>query len=158
MTISKDKLVTLDYRLTDTEGNLLNADEEELIYLHGGYGHVFEKVEAALEGKGVGDAVHVTLEPGDAFGEYDGSLVVEEALSELPEDLHVGMEIDGYMEENPDDVVIYTVREINGNEALLDGNHPLAGLSLVFDGTVEDVQEIGEEAIQEILEHEHHHH
>lgn len=157
MTITKDKLVSLDYRLTDSEGNLLNPDEKELIYLHGGYGQVFQKVEEALEGKKVGDSVRVPLSPAEAFGEYDEELVIEESLSELPEELAVGMEIDGYMEESPDDVIIYTVTEIRGDRAVLDGNHPLAGKSLVFEGTVEEIQEISEEAVREILEHHHHH-
>jgi FKBP-type peptidyl-prolyl cis-trans isomerase SlyD len=157
MTITKDTLVSLDYRLTDAEGNLLNPDEEELIYLHGGYGQIFKKVEEALEGKSVGDSVRVVLSPAEAFGDYDEALVVEESLSELPEELAVGMEIDGYTEESPDDVVIYTVAEIRGDTAVLDGNHPLAGKSLVFEGTVEEIQELDEEAVREILEHEHHH-
>lgn len=157
MTITDNALVTLDYRLTDTEGNLINPDQEPLIYLHGGHGHLFKKVEEILEGKSVGDTFHVTLTPGEAFGDYDAELVVEEPLSELPEDIAVGMEIDGYMEGSPDDVVIYTVTEVHENHAVLDGNHPMAGKSLIFEGTVQDVQEISEEVIREILEHHHDH-
>jgi FKBP-type peptidyl-prolyl cis-trans isomerase SlyD len=157
MTITKNALVTLDYRLTTTDGECLNPDEEPLIYLHGGHGQLFAKVEAALEGKQPGDTVRVELMPEEAFGAYDEELVVEEALSELPEDIFVGMEVDGYMEENPDDVIIYTVTEVRDDTAVLNGNHPMAGMSLVFEGTVQDVQEIGEDAVREILEHEHHH-
>lgn len=157
MTITKNVLVTLDYRLTNSGGELLNPDQEPLVYLHGGHGHIFKKVEEALEGKSIGENVHVTLSPAEAFGVYDEELVVEEPLTELPDELFVGMEIDGYMEESPDDVIIYTVREIHDDSALLDGNHPMSGESLIFDGTVEDIQVISDEAIQEILEHHHHH-
>ncbi len=157
MTITENALVSLDYRLTDTEGNLLNPDQEPLIYLHGGHGHLFRKVEEALEGKSVGETFHVTLSPGEAFGDYDKELVVEEPLSELPDEITVGMEIDGYMEESPDDVIIYTVTELHEEYAVLDGNHPMAGMSLIFEGTVQDVQELSEEAIREILEHHHDH-
>jgi FKBP-type peptidyl-prolyl cis-trans isomerase SlyD len=157
MTITKDTLVSLDYRLTDAKGNLLNPDEEELIYLHGGYGQVFAKVEEALEGKRVGDSVRVPLAPAEAFGEHDEALVVEESLSELPDDIFVGMEVDGYMEENPDDVVIYTVTEVRDGSAVLDGNHPLAGMSLVFEGTVQEVQALDADAVREIMAHHHHH-
>lgn len=158
MPITKNTLVSLEYTLSDSEGIRLNPDNEPLIYLHGGYGLVFAKVEEALEGKGTGDSVRVELSPAEAFGEFDGELVVEEALSELPEDLAVGMEIDGYIEESPEDVIIYTVKEIRGDTAVLDGNHPLAGRSLVFEGTVRETQELDEEAVREILEHQHHHH
>jgi len=157
MAITKNSLVTLDYRLTSPEGELLYA-EDDLMYLHGGYEQIFEKVEAALEGKAVGDTVSVPLSPAEAFGEYDGALVVEESLSELPDDLAVGMEIDGYSEEDPDEVTVYTVREIRDSEAVLDGNHPLAGQHVVFEATVTEVEALSDEAVREILEHEHHHH
>ncbi|UFS61588.1 FKBP-type peptidyl-prolyl cis-trans isomerase [Sulfurimonas sp. HSL-3221] len=158
MQITKNTLVTLNYELTTADGTLLNPDDTELMYLHGGYGQIFPKLEEALEGKQVGDDVYVVLSPAESFGEYDGSLLVEEALSELPDDLEVGMEIEGHLESNPDDIIIYTVKEIRGDEAVLDGNHPLAGSSLVFDGTVKEIQPLDEAAVRELLEHEHHHH
>ena len=157
MPITKDTLVKLDYTLSDSEGNALNP-ESELIYLHGGYGFVFAKVEAALEGKATGDSVRVELSPAEAFGEFDETLVVEEPLSELPEDIAVGMEIDGYFDESPDEVVIYTVTKIGGDSAVLDANHPLAGKPLVFEGTVTGLQQLDEAGVKEILEHQEHHH
>lgn len=51
MKIAKDILVNIEYTLRDEEGNLLNEGEEELIYLHGGYGQIFAALERALEGK-----------------------------------------------------------------------------------------------------------
>ncbi|WP_345984571.1 peptidylprolyl isomerase [Sulfurimonas sp. HSL-1656] len=158
MQITKNSLVTLNYELSTSDGELLNPDDSELMYLHGGYGQIFAKLETELEGKRTGDDIHVTLSPAEAFGEYDGSLLVEEALSELPDDLEAGMEIEGHLESHPEDVIIYTVKEIRGDEAVLDGNHPLAGRSLVFDGTVTAVEPLDDAAVHEILEHEHHHH
>ena len=157
MAITKNSLVTLNFRLVSPEGEPLYS-EDDLMYLHGGYAQIFDRVEAALEGKSVGDTVSVPLSPAEAFGEYDGALVVEEALSELPDDLTVGMEIDGYSEENPDEVTVYTVREIRGDEAILDGNHPLAGQPIVFEAEVTEIEALGDEAVREILEHDHHHH
>jgi len=156
MPITKNSLVTLDYRLSSPEGETLH-EEKELMYVHGGYDQIFAKVEAALKGKEVGDTIRVTLSPDEAFGEYDGSLVIEEALSELPEELEVGMEIDGYSEEYPDDVMIYTVKEIRGDKAVLDGNHPLAGQNIVFEAAVTEVQALSEAELKEILEHHHQH-
>jgi len=158
MPITKDCLVTIEFELRSSDGELLHTEEEPLMYLHGGYGQLFEKVEAALEGRSVGDDVSIALSPAEAFGEYDGSLLIEESLHELPDDLAVGMEIDGYLETHPDDVIIYTVKEIRGDEAVLDGNHPLAGRDIVFNATVRDVEPLEEEAVREILEHEHEHH
>jgi len=157
MTITKNCIVTLDYHINDTEGNLLHEEEESLVYLHGDYGHIFPTVEKALEGKSIGEPFSVTLSADKAFGEYDPLLVITEALSELPVEVSVGMELDGYFDEDSDDVTIYTVTEINGKEATLDGNHPLAGMDLVFEGTVLDIHEATPEEIKEVLEFHHHH-
>jgi len=155
MTISKNCIVTIDYHINDSEGNLLHEEEEPLEYLHGAYGHIFTTVEEALEGKTIGDNFRVVLTCEQAFGKYDPELVITEALSELPEGLSVGMEIDGFMDEDSEDVTIYMVSEINGDQATLDGNHPLAGMDLVFEGTVLKIHEASKEEIHEILNHEH---
>ena len=154
MNIGKNCIVTIDYHINDTEGNLLHEETEALSYLHGDYGQLFNGVEEVLEGKKVGDTFKVALSPDQAFGAYDSELVVTEDVSELPEGLHVGMEIDGYMEDDSDDVIIYTVKEINGKKAMLDGNHPLAGMDLVFEGTVLDIHEADEKTVNEVLEND----
>ena len=159
MTITKNTIVPLDCRLSETSGNLLE-DSQELIYLHGGYGQIFKPLEEALEGKKVGDTFRVEIPAAEAFGEFDESTVVSESLDELPEEIAVGMEIDGYIEENQDDVIVYTVTEIRDGRATLNANHPLAGRDLVFEGTIEEIIQASEETVRQILEHqdEHDHH
>ncbi len=158
MVISKDCIVTLDYTINDTDGNLLHKEEEPIVYLHGDYGQIFLAVEKVLEGKSVGDTFETSLSCDEAFGEYDPELVVTEKLSELPADISIGMEIDGSVEdddgdeeEDEEDIIIYTVTAINGDEATLDANHPLAGLDLVFKGIILEIQEASEEEIEEML-------
>lgn len=157
MTITKDCIVTIDYHINDTEGNLLHEEEEALVYLHGNYGHIFPSVEKELEGKSIGETFKIELSADKAFGIYDPSLVISEALSELPLEVSVGMELDGYFEEDSDDVIIYTVSEIEGDHATLDGNHPLAGMDLIFEGTVLDIHEATPEEIKEVQEFHHTH-
>lgn len=154
MKITKNRLVHIDYRLSDADGNHLNPDENELIYLHGGYGHVFQAFEDALEGKEVGESFKVTLTPDEAFGEYDEDLIVQEPLSELPEDIFIGMELDT----DDESETLYVVTNIQDDFALLNANHPLAGRTLTFEGEITELQELSEEEIQELLEHEHHDH
>lgn len=156
MVVTKNCIVTIDYHINDSEGNLVHEQTESLSYLHGDYGQLFNGVEEALEGKKVGDTFKVALSSDQAFGEYDPELVVTENISELPADLCIGMEIDGYMEDDDEDVIIYTVKEIKGKKATLDGNHPLAGMDLVFEGTVLDIHEADAKTIQEVLENDSH--
>jgi FKBP-type peptidyl-prolyl cis-trans isomerase SlyD len=154
MPVTKNSIVTVDYQIFDTEGNLLYEEDEPIVYLHGDYGQIFKAIEDALDDKAVDDTFTVKLTSDEAFGEYDPELVVTEALSELPTEVSIGMEVDGYLDEegeDSEDVVIYTVTAIEGNHVTLDGNHPLAGKDLVFKGKILDIEEATAEEIEEIL-------
>ena len=61
MQISKNTVVTLDYEVHDTEGNLVDAGNEPLVYVHGGYDGIFPSIEEALHGKDVGATLKVKL-------------------------------------------------------------------------------------------------
>lgn len=156
MLVTKNCIVTVDYHINDTEGNLLHEETEPLAYLHGDYGQLFNRVEEALEGKKIGDIFKVALCAAEAFGDYDPELLVTENISELPSDLTIGMEIDGYMEDDSEDVIIYTVKEIKGKKVTLDGNHPLAGMDLVFEGTVLDIHEADDKTIKAVQDNAYH--
>lgn len=139
--VGKNTVVTLSYTLTDPDGNMLDEGNEPIVYLHGGYDGVFLPIEAALEGKTAGDSVTVKLQPNDAFGEYDFDLLQVEPVENLPQPLKVGMMIEGETEDGFEEgAVFYTVTEIADGKAVLDGNHPLSGMALVFTGTVRAVR------------------
>lgn len=156
--ITHNTIVTLEYRVSDTFGHMIDEGNEPLIYIHGGYDQIFSTVEHALEGKNVDDTFHIEVLAADAFGEYDKSLVLIESLTELPEDIEEGMMIDGYMEDDPENAVLYRVIEIKEGRAVLDGNHPLAGLDLIFEGVVREVVPATEETIETLLHHHDHEH
>ncbi|HEX5338974.1 MAG TPA: peptidylprolyl isomerase [Gallionella sp.] len=154
MKIAKDTVVSLRYELFDAEGELLEKVEDPVSYLHGGYDGIFPLVEEALHGKSVGDKCNVTLQPDDAFGEYDHTLVEVEARSSFPKEVAVGMQFEGGPENSDDDdYLLYTVVEVTDDEVTVDGNHPLAGKTLSFNCVVTAVREASEEE----LEHGHVH-
>ncbi len=134
--IDKNTVVTLNYEVTDPDGAVLDAGEEPLIYLHGGYGDIFAPIETALQGKSVGDSVTVKMQPDQAFGEYNIDLVTIESVDALPQPLKVGMQIEGELEGDSEVPLLYRVTDIADGKAVLDGNHPLAGMALVFNGTI----------------------
>ncbi len=154
MIISKDTVVSLTYELFDSEGELLEKVEEPVSYLHGGYDGIFPLVEEALHGKKIGQYCSVTMQPDDAFGEYDHDLVEVEARSAFPADVAVGMQFEGAPESSDDeDFLLYTVVDVTDDEVTVDGNHPLAGKTLSFNCTVTGVRH----ATEEELEHGHVH-
>jgi FKBP-type peptidyl-prolyl cis-trans isomerase SlyD len=126
MQVEKNTVVTLTYTLTDTDGEVLEHSDEPVSYLHGGYDGIFQPVEAAIEGCEPGGEVDLTLEPADAFGEYDAELVRVEPRNLFPEDLSVGMQFEGVGAEGGD-ARLYTVTDIVEDRVVVDGNHPLAG-------------------------------
>lgn len=138
--VQKNTVVTLSYEVVDPDGIVLDAGEEPLMYLHGGYDDVFVPIELALQGKSIGDTVTVKMQPAQAYGEYDADLVLIEPVEILPQPLKVGMQIEGEPEGSPDEVIFYRVTDIADGKAVLDGNHPLAGIALIFTGTITAVR------------------
>lgn len=154
MQVAKNTVVTLDYSVTDPDGELVDAGQEPLVYLHGGYDDIFPMIEEAVHGKSIGESVVVKMQPDDAFGEYDAELVQMEPRSAFPKELQVGMQFEGVPEgADDDDILIYRVTEIADDKVMLDGNHPLAGMALVFTCTVTAVRP----ASAEEIEHGHFH-
>ena len=140
MPIEKDRVVTLAYELRDAGGEPLEEENSRMAYLHGGYGGIFPKVEEALEGKDVGHVLDITLEPEDAFGEYDAELLRVEPRERFPETLEVGMQFEGVPGDDEDAARIYTITDIAADKVVVDGNHPLAGERLWFKCSVAEVR------------------
>ena len=147
--VVRNTVVTLDYSVTDPDGELVDAGHEPLVYLHGGYDDIFPLIEEAVQEKRIGESVVVKMQPDDAFGEYDAELVQIEPRTGFPEELQVGMQFEGVPDSgDEDDVMIYRVTEIADDKVVLDGNHPLAGMALVFTCTVTDVRPASAQEIE----------
>ena len=146
--VAKNLVVTLDYHVTDPDGEVVDEGREPLIYLHGGYDDIFPLIEEALQGKKIGESVQVKLQPDEAFGDYDAEMVQVEPLKDFPKEIQVGMQFEGAAEGDEDDFIIYRVTEIADGKVVLDGNHPLAGMALVFTCTVTAVRPASAEEIE----------
>jgi len=147
--VVRNTVVTLDYNVTDPDGELVDAGQEPLVYLHGGYDDIFPMIEEAVQEKRIGESVVVKMQPDDAFGEYDAELIQIEPRTDFPEELQVGMQFEGVPDsDDEDDIMIYRVTEIADDKVVLDGNHPLAGMALIFTCTVTDVRPASAQEIE----------
>jgi FKBP-type peptidyl-prolyl cis-trans isomerase SlyD len=155
MKIAKNTVVTVNYKLSDAQNNLIEEGVQPMVYLHGGYENTLPKIEEELDGKDVGYSSVIQIEPEDAFGDYDPSLIKVEPKNRLPEPLEIGMQFEGMPEgaEGDEEPMIFTVTEVADDKVVLDGNHPLAGMALRFELSVIDVRPATEEEIA----HEHVH-
>lgn len=147
MQIGHNTVVTLEYRVTDSDGNLIDAGEHPLVYLHGGHGGIFEKIEEELAGQEVGFQKDVRLQPEEAFGEYDAELVTVEPRELFPDEIEVGMQFERASEDEDTDGMLYTITDIAEGKVVVDGNHPLAGVALIFSCTVNGVRAASAEEI-----------
>lgn len=160
MLIARNTVVTLKYSVKDSDGTAVDEGTAPLIYLHGGYGGIFDRIEEELQGKAEGDALEVSLEPEDAFGEYDAELVAIEPRQLFPENIDVGMQFERGSEDGEDDDALFTITDIADDKVVVDGNHPLAGVALLFCCTVTGVRAATAEEITHGHphgEHGHHH-
>src|SRR5471030_1370445 len=137
MPIAANKAVSIDYTLTNDAGEVIDssAGGAPLVYLQGA-GNIIPGLEKALDGKNVGDELKVSIEPEDAYGEYSAELV-----STLSRSMFEGVdELEG-------DMQIVTIRDLDGDDVTVDGNHPLAGQRLNFEVKIVDIRDASQEEI-----------
>ena len=145
MKIEKDTVPTVAYRITDSTGKAIDAGSDLMVYLHGGYGGTLPKIEAALQDHETGDKLTVEFEAGEAFGMRDETLVRSIDKADFPPGVKVGGQLQGH--DDAGNAHVFTVLKIKGNQVMLDGNHPLAGLALRFTLQVLDVRTASAEEI-----------
>lgn len=144
MQITQDTAVTIQFKVSDlATGQPLDAGHTA--YVHGGYGGMFPKVEAALDGQAVGHATAIELAVEEAFGPRDESLVRTISRSEFPPGVKVGGRLQRVGEDGAPQV--FNVVKIKGPEVHLDGNHPFAGKALRFACKVLEVRPASAEEI-----------
>jgi FKBP-type peptidyl-prolyl cis-trans isomerase SlyD len=158
MAISKDKVVFIHYTLTDEDGQVLDSSigSEELAYLHG-HGNLVPGLEAALEGHVSGDFVMVEVPPEQGYGERDPVGVVEVPRSALSPDVvvEVGNQVQAM---GPEGVMGFMITAFDDDTVTLDGNHPLAGVTLHFEVEVGAIREAHPDEIKHHRVHPAGHH
>ena len=151
MVINTPCVVSLVWRLEDTQGSLLDELTDAVEFFYGG-DDLLPKVEEALAGQDVGFTTQLHLEPEHAFGDYRPELVCFEARNLFPEVLDVGLAFEGLppgsvTPDMPADAV-YLVTEIYPAQVVLDGNHPLAGMALRLAVKVIDIRAASAQEIE----------
>lgn len=127
-TVEGDQLVdTTDREVAEDEGVDVEQQNIEPRVIALGAGHLFETVEADIEGKEAGDTGSVVVPAEEAFGEYDADEVRTVSSEKLDEDdrypgAHV--DIDGQHGH---------VETVIGGRARVDFNHPLAGEDVEYE-------------------------
>ena len=129
--ITRDTVVAMNYTLTDTAGNILDASQGEPMEYLQGHQNIIPGLEKALEGLKIGDRKQVTVQPEDAYGRHNPELIfglpLEQFGGQAPQS---GMVV---QLQSPEGAMMATIVKVENNEVTLDANHPLAGQVLNFD-------------------------
>lgn len=163
MKVEQKKVVALSYELT-VEGALADkaTAEKPLEYIHG-TGMLLPRFEEEVAGKEVGESFEFTLSPEEGYGVYSSDYIFElpksafEMDGQVREDLLVVGRIIPMLSDDGS-VVQGTVKEVKPDSVLMDFNHPMAGKTLHFTGSVVSVRDASEEELQHGLAHKCHCH
>lgn len=153
MQATKDCVVSIDYVLRDTEGEIIDQSTsgEPLSYLHG-HDNIVPGLEQALEGHAEGDEVKATVPPEQGYGHHRDDLIqtVKRDQFEGVESLGPGMSFHAESNEGP---LIVTVTDVDGDDVTIDANPPLAGKTLDFTVNIAAIRQANDNE----LEHGHVH-
>ena len=146
--IQANKYVELTYKVIDQKtGQVLTLVEFPLGYVHGVNEILSPRVMEALEGKSTGDIIEVRIDCNDIYGPRDESLVIVEAIANVPEAYReVGTSI--LMENDHGQTKSFLVTRVDSRTVTIDGNNPLCGREVIFkleilmvrDATAEEIQ------------------
>jgi FKBP-type peptidyl-prolyl cis-trans isomerase SlyD len=153
MNIADNHVVTLNYTLTDNDGEIIDqANDGSFVYLHGA-SNIIPGLEKELTGKTVGDQITVKVSPDEGYGERNEALVEEVPREMFPEGDGVQPGMVFHAEGPGGELITVTVLEVGEETVKIDANHALAGIELNFDVEVMGIREA--EAVE--LEHGHVH-
>lgn len=147
-TVAKHKAVYLTYSiLINASGDVFEQSDVPVGYVHGADSDLFEKVEAALEGKTIGDRVEVSLSADEGFGPHRPELTFTDDLDNVPPQFrHIGAEVE--FESESGQPMQFRVTRIEDGKLTIDANHPLAGKDITFIVNVAGVRDATPEEIQ----------
>lgn len=137
--IQNGNTVDVHYTGKHTNGEVFDSSEGKApLQFVIGSGQIIPGFENAIIGKNVGDKVTVNIPAVDAYGEVREDLIVKVPNEQLPGPVEVGMSLQAQAENGMP--INVTVKEVNEDHAVIDGNHPFAGKDLIFDIEVVSVQ------------------
>ncbi|WP_319543329.1 peptidylprolyl isomerase [uncultured Pseudodesulfovibrio sp.] len=135
MAAKKGSTVKVHYTGTlKADGSQFDSSEgREPLEFKLGEGMVIAGFEKAVIGKNVGDAVTVEIPPEEGYGTPNEELVFTVRKEQLPPDVELEEGIMLEIRTEDDHPAYVRVTAFDEEMVTLDGNHPLAGETLIFD-------------------------
>jgi len=148
LNITDNTVVSINYTLKGDSGEVIDTSEgrEPLQFLFGA-GMIIPGLENELAGKAAGEKFKVSVDPEQGYGERSEDMIQKVPAADLShlEGLAVGAAVQAQSSDGQ--TVNLVVTEMTDSEITLDGNHPLAGATLHFEGDVVEVRAATEDEI-----------
>ena len=145
-TVNDGLVVSIEYTLKNGEGAILDKSEgNPLLYLHG-HDNIVPGLESELAGKSVGDKLDVEVPPKLGYGERVGPGPQAIARSSFPADAPLAPGINFLIETEQGHMPLWIV-EVKDDAVMVDGNHPLAGVTLHFAVEIVAIRDASEEEL-----------
>jgi len=148
MKAGKDKVISLHYTLTvDGEKVESSLDRNEPLWILLGHGQLIPGLEKALEEREAGENLQVEVAPAEGYGERQDGMTqrVPKKYFQQAAKLKPGMTTVLALKEGGHRVVV--VQKVGMSTVDVDLNHPMAGKTLNFDVTINEVRDGTEEEI-----------
>lgn len=138
--VAKNKVISITYVLRNQAGDIVEIRDLPVAYLHGSGSDLFPEIERALDGRAIGDRVVIELPPSAAFGAHDPNLTFTDDIENVPPELRrIGMQFEAQNDKG--EARAFVVARIDRGKVTVDANHPLAGQTVTFEVTVQDVRD-----------------
>jgi FKBP-type peptidyl-prolyl cis-trans isomerase SlyD len=149
--VEQGTVVSFTYSIVDESGEVIEQSDLPITYVHGGKHDLFEKVVAALDGSVVGDTIEVELTPEEGFGPYNPDLTYTDDIENVPPEFRrVGAEVE--MMNDQGDTRKFIVSRIEDGKLTVDGNHSMAGKTIVFHIRVTGIRDATPEEVSNGVE------
>jgi FKBP-type peptidyl-prolyl cis-trans isomerase SlyD len=126
------RVIAFNYVLKNSKGELLDASEpnQPMPFLEGKM-QIIPKLEEVLSKMSEGEKKKVELKAVDAYGEFNEKMIMDVERKELA---HLNVELGSHVQlDLGEQTRVVRVAKMTDTHVTLDGNHPLAGVDLVFD-------------------------
>lgn len=139
--VKKDDTVKVHYTGKLISGQVFDSSVErgEPLQFTMGQGQLIPGFEKGLLDMQVNEKKTINISKDDAYGDTRDELIQEVPKDQLPDDItpEVGMGLTSKTQDGQD--INLVVKDVKEDTIVVDGNHPLAGKSLIFDLEVVEI-------------------
>jgi FKBP-type peptidyl-prolyl cis-trans isomerase 2 len=128
------KFIKIQFTIMLEDGSFVgDAKEKTLLNFTLGDGKILSSLEKELVGMQVNETRKIQITPDDAYGEYDKSLVLRVERKNFPPDIELVVGRTVQYQNRDGERVNLMVNAADEKTVTIDGNHPLAGLKLIYE-------------------------